>query len=81
MDITRVAQTKPFNNPHGVQTKRILDAPQATVIHMAMNPGEHLSPHATHVDVFFYVLQGEPEEDGSTGVNGQPILSGQPFFP
>ncbi len=60
MKITSVAESNTFSNPHNVATKKIFESPQATVIHMALNPGESLKSHVTPVDVVFYILEGEP---------------------
>jgi quercetin dioxygenase-like cupin family protein len=57
----KVSETDTFDNPHKIQARKIFENPQATVIHMTLNPGESLQSHATPVDVFFYVLEGEPE--------------------
>ena len=60
MKITSVREVNTFNNPHKIQAKKLLESPQATVVHMALNPGENLKSHVTPVDVFFYILEGEP---------------------
>lgn len=60
MKITTVNETGSFSNPHGIQAKKIFDSSKATVVHMKLEPGESLKSHVTPVDVFFYVLQGEP---------------------
>ncbi len=60
MKITRVAEETTFKNPHKIQAKKIFGSPDAEVIHMTLNPGENLMSHITPVDVFFYILAGEP---------------------
>lgn len=60
MKITRVSEEATFKNPHKIQAKKIFGSPDADVIHMTLNPGESLLSHRTPVDVFFYVLAGEP---------------------
>ena len=60
MKITRVSEETTFKNPHKIQAKKILESPDAIVVHMTLNPGESLISHKTPVDVFFYVLAGEP---------------------
>jgi len=61
MKTTKVAQTAPFQNAHGVDARKILSSPDAEVIYMALNPGESLKKHTTPVDVFFYILEGKGE--------------------
>ncbi len=59
MKIIKVKEIKPFQNPHGVDARKIYATPNAEVIHMALKPCEALKRHATPVDVFFYVLEGK----------------------
>ena len=60
MKITNVSESNTFNNPHKIEAKKIFESSQATVIHMALKPGENLKSHVTPVDVVFYILEGEP---------------------
>ncbi len=45
-------------NPHGVHASMIHDTPDAQAVHITLQPGEALKLHATHVDAFFYILEG-----------------------
>lgn len=47
------------NNPHGVDARKIHDNENVQVVHIMLQPGEHLKKHSTAVDVFFYVLEGK----------------------
>ena len=42
-----------------LRRKKIYDAENAEVIHMALSPGQSLKKHTTPVDVFFYILGGK----------------------
>jgi len=59
MKITKVTETGTFQNPHGIDARRLMDLPKAQVVHMKLGPGDSLKRHITPVDVFFYVLEGE----------------------
>lgn len=59
MKIINVKTTDRFQNPHGVEAKKIYGTDKADVVHMTLKPGEALKKHTTPTDVFFYVLQGE----------------------
>lgn len=48
------------DNPHKVDVCALYNHDNAQVMHMTLKPGESLKPHATPVDVFFYVLEGKP---------------------
>jgi len=54
MEIARVADTEPGENPHGVETKKIYDHENALGVHILMMPGERLRRHITPVDVIIY---------------------------
>ena len=49
-----------INKIHQVKTKTIYDTEHAVAIHITLEAGEHLRPHITPVDVFFYILEGRP---------------------
>ncbi|HDR89339.1 MAG TPA: cupin domain-containing protein [Bacteroidetes bacterium] len=46
--------------PHGVDVRELYSKEPAQAIHILLQPGESLKPHITPVDVFFYVLEGNP---------------------
>lgn len=48
-------------NPHGVKTSLLFDTKDAMVVHLTLEAGEKLKRHITPVDVFFYILEGNPE--------------------
>lgn len=59
--ISRNFNTEPKkDNPHGVEVHKMYDDPSAQIMHMTLQPGQSLKPHATPVDVVFYVLEGNP---------------------
>lgn len=47
-------------NPHGVEVKKMYNAPSAQIMHMTLQPGQTLKPHKTPVDVTFFVIEGNP---------------------
>jgi len=59
MKVVDVKQAETTPNPHGVQAARVYDTEHAQAVHILLRPGESLKRHATPVDVFFYVLEGE----------------------
>ena len=48
------------DTPHKVDVKQMYSKADAQVMHITLHPGEALKPHKTPVDVFFYVLEGNP---------------------
>ncbi|MDD2563075.1 MAG: cupin domain-containing protein [Salinivirgaceae bacterium] len=48
------------DTPHKVDVKQMYNKPDAQAMHITLQPGEALKPHKTPVDVFFYVLEGNP---------------------
>ena len=59
MKITKVSETGGFQNPHGIDARKLMDQPKAQVVHMMLGPGDSQKKHGTPVDVFFSVLEGE----------------------
>lgn len=58
--ITKVAESQNKETPHKVEVKNIYDHDNAQVMHITLMPGQSLKPHITPVDVFFYILEGNP---------------------
>jgi mannose-6-phosphate isomerase-like protein (cupin superfamily) len=58
MNISKVSDTKPNQNPHHIDTRKLYDENLAQVVHIILKPGEKLKKHITPVDVLFYVLEG-----------------------
>jgi len=69
MKIAKVSETGTFQNPHGIDARKLMDLPKAQVVHMKLGPGDSLKKHITPVDVFFYVLEGE----GSVEIGDEKI--------
>lgn len=61
MKTAKVQETKPFQNAHMVDARKILETPDAEIIHMSLTPDQALKKHTTPVDVFFYILEGKGE--------------------
>ena len=60
MKIVNPAQVEVINKIHQVKTGVVYDTPHAFVVHITLEAGERLKRHVTPVDVFFYILEGEP---------------------
>jgi mannose-6-phosphate isomerase-like protein (cupin superfamily) len=58
MKVTNALTAADKPNPHGVSAKPIYDSPHALAVHIILQPGQSLKKHATPVDVFFYILEG-----------------------
>jgi len=48
------------DTPHKVDVRKLYDKDSAQVMHITLKKDESLKPHKTPVDVFFYVLEGNP---------------------
>ena len=57
MEIIRQAQPV-GRSPRGVAAQKLVDIPAAAVMRLALKPGEEVAPHATPVDVLFYIESG-----------------------
>jgi len=61
MIIVKVKETSVLDTPHKLDVRRLYDKDTAQAVHITLEAGESLIPHITPVDVFFYVLEGNPE--------------------
>ncbi len=59
MKITKFTENDAVKNPHGVDARKLHESEHVQVVHILLKPGESLKKHATAVDVFFYILEGE----------------------
>jgi len=59
MIVRRLFDEPQFKNPHGVDSRKLYSAPEASIIHLTLQPGEKLRKHKTPVNVNFYVLEGK----------------------
>ena len=60
MKIVDAKNIPTMKNVHQVKAGTIYDTEHAVAVHITLEAGEKLKPHVTPVDVFFYVLEGEP---------------------
>lgn len=60
MKITKYIDQEIKETPHKVDVRVMYDKESAQAVLIALKPGEHLKPHKTPVDVFFFVIQGNP---------------------
>ena len=59
MRISKVEETKPFQNAHGVDARKIFQTQDAEVIHMALTAGQSLKKHTTLLMFSFTSLKGK----------------------
>ena len=57
------------DTPHGIEARKIHENDHVQVMYLKLAPGEALKPHATPVDVFFYVLEGR----GTVTIGGESV--------
>ncbi|MGE4414377.1 MAG: cupin domain-containing protein, partial [Bacteroidales bacterium] len=60
MKITKIKEVDIKETPHKVDVRNIYNHDNAQVMHITLRAGESLKPHITPVDVFFYILEGDP---------------------
>lgn len=60
MNSQHLSTAKFRDTPHKVDVREMYSLPDAEVMHITLQPGEALKPHKTPVDVFFYILEGNP---------------------
>jgi quercetin dioxygenase-like cupin family protein len=58
MKTTRIDEGKVIKDDSGTLARAVYSAPEAMVVHIAVRPGGFVAPHATPVDMEFFVLEG-----------------------
>jgi quercetin dioxygenase-like cupin family protein len=58
MRITKIEEGFVVMNDEAFTGRRLYDSAATTVIHMTVNPGRSIEPHAAPMDMEFYVLEG-----------------------
>ncbi len=60
MNLTHWTTAPEKKTPHNTNVRLLYNKPEAQAIHIFLKPGEELKPHTTPVDVFFFILEGNP---------------------
>ncbi len=60
MKITKYKDQQVKETPHKIDVREMYNKTSAQAMLMALKPGESLKPHRTPVDVFFFVVEGQP---------------------
>jgi mannose-6-phosphate isomerase-like protein (cupin superfamily) len=58
MKTTAIDEGRVIKNDSGVIARAVYSAPEAMVVHIAVQPGGFVTPHVTPVDMEFFVLEG-----------------------
>jgi mannose-6-phosphate isomerase-like protein (cupin superfamily) len=58
MKVTRLEDAPVVMSNEDFTGRRLRAFPSATLIHMTVNPGRGVEPHAAEVDMGFYVVRG-----------------------
>ena len=80
MKNVKVRDIPVFDNPHGLEARRVYDNPQVQIVHLDLKPGQGMKAHAAPMDVVFYVLEGRGvvERDGESIEVGPDTLIESP---
>jgi len=58
MKATSIERGRVIKDDSGVVARAIYSAPEAMVVHIAVQPGGFVAPHVTPVDMEFFVIEG-----------------------
>ncbi len=61
MNFTRIEDAPVVRNVGGVEGRKLGEGPVADLVHIKLEPGAVLEPHAVPVDASFFILEGEAE--------------------
>ncbi len=74
MKITSIVDAPVVRKVEGFEGRKLADGPTATIVHIRLEAGAVLEPHASPVDVAFFVLEGEA--DLTCGEESAPVKAG-----
>jgi quercetin dioxygenase-like cupin family protein len=66
---TAIDEGRIIKDDSGVVARAIYSAPEAMVVHIAVQPGGFVTPHVTPVDMEFFVIEG-----GGTFILGEESI-------
>jgi quercetin dioxygenase-like cupin family protein len=58
MNSVNISDLEPRINPHGVGARLLMASPQLKSVHLTFKPGDTITPHASDIPAYFYVLDG-----------------------
>jgi quercetin dioxygenase-like cupin family protein len=73
MKMTTIDEGKVLKDDSGTLARAIYSAPEAMVVHIAVQAGGFVAPHVTSVDMEFFVLEGK----GTFSLGDESIEAGE----
>lgn len=59
MQIIKLNQLETFISPHGIHARKVYNSNDVNVMNLLLQPGEVNPPHASDIDMLFYVIRGK----------------------
>ncbi len=59
MKTIKTSDVQPFENPHGVDGRKLFIGDNIQLVRLTLKPGEVIQPHSAPINVFFFVVEGE----------------------
>ncbi|MDP2363940.1 MAG: cupin domain-containing protein [Ignavibacteria bacterium] len=59
MKTIKTSDVQPFENPHGVDGRKLFISDNIQIVRLTLKPGETIQPHSAPIYVFFFVVEGE----------------------
>jgi quercetin dioxygenase-like cupin family protein len=73
MKTIKMGEGKVLKDDSGVLAKAMYSAPEAMIVHIAVQPGGFVAPHVTPVDMEFFVIEGR----GSFSLGNESVEAGE----
>jgi mannose-6-phosphate isomerase-like protein (cupin superfamily) len=73
MKTVSMGEGKILKDDSGTLARAMYSAPEAMIVHIAVQPGGFVAPHATSVDMEFFVLEGR----GSFSLGEESVEAGE----
>jgi len=59
MQVIKLNQLEAFVSPHGIHARKVYNSLDVNVMNLMLQPGEVNPPHASDIDMLFYVIKGK----------------------
>lgn len=73
MKTTAIGEGRILKDDSGTLARAVYSAPEAMIVHIAVQPGGFVAPHVTSVDMEFFVIEGH----GSFSYGDESIEAGE----
>ncbi len=72
MQVIKLNELQQFVSPHGILARKVFNTNDVNIMNLVLHPGEVNPPHASDIDMLFYVIRGK----GKISVDNESMIVG-----